>query len=143
MPEFILDVTEEEFEKAGSKFASVGEHLSEVTNVDWENPGTSIKFEFRIVAEGPDSGKEAKIVAGVSKSAMWKLKEILEALGVQYQVKNGKVTFDSAVCLGKQFKSVWTEQVDSRTPEEGGKGTKYTKATGAIGKDETLEGLGI
>lgn len=130
-PEFQLPVTEAEYEKAGSKFAQVGNHLSECTGVDWDTPGKSIKFDFQIV-EGPNEGIEGKISAGVEASGIWKLKELLKALGVEMTMVKGKPQFKSEDCIGKQFLTVWSEQVDSRSIEEGGKGTKYTKPTGAL-----------
>lgn len=142
-PEFILDVTEEEYEKAGSKFAEVGEHLSEMGMPEWETPGLSIRFPFTIIEEGEDKGKESKLVAGVSKNALWKLKEVLKAIGVAVTVKDGKPTFDSTSCVGKQFLTVWTLQKDTRTPEEGGTGGTYSKPTGALAVGESVEDLGV
>lgn len=140
-PEFILDVTEEEYLSAGSKFAEVGEHLSEMGTPEWESPGQSIRFPFTIIEEGADKGKENKLVAGVSKKAIWKLKEILDAIGVPCVMKDGKPTFNSVAVQGKKFKSVWEEQKDTRTPEEGGTGATYSKPVGAIPVDATTEGL--
>ena len=132
-PDIILpDVSPEEYEKAGSKFAQAGDHLSECGMPEWDTPGVSIKFPFTIVEEGEDEGKESKISAGVGKNALWKLKEILTALGVKCKEVNGKVAFDPMACVGKPFVSVWTTEKDSRSPEEGGKGGSYTKPTGAL-----------
>ena len=58
MPEgFILDVTPEEYEKAGSKFLAPGLRLCEMGLPEWETPGQSIRFPFICVEEGVDSGK--------------------------------------------------------------------------------------
>jgi len=143
-PEIIIpDTTEEEYEKAGSKFAAEGAHLSECQMPDWDTPGVSIKFPFTIV-EGADKGKESKISCGVSKTALWKLKEMLTALGVSIKIgEGGKVSFDPMECVGKQFLSVWTTEVDSRPASEGGKGGTYTKPTAALPKGAKTEGLGI
>jgi len=145
MPEgFILDVTPEEYEKAGSKFATPGLHLAEMGMPEWETPGQSIRFPFIIVEEGADSGKDGKLVAGIGKSAIWKMKEILKAIDVPVtKTKTGNVTFDSNACVGKQFKVLYVEQVDTRSPEEGGTGTRYTKAQSAYPADTTEESLGI
>jgi len=142
--DFILDVTPEEFDSAGSKFAKAGLRLAELGMPEWETPGQSIRFPFIIVEEGADNMKDGKLVAGVSKAAMWKLKEILSAAGVPTaKTADGKVTFDKAAVVGKQVKILYTNEVDSRSPEEGGKGTKYTKASAAYPVDATDESLGI
>jgi len=141
---FVLDVTPEEMEKAGSKFANPGLHLSEMGMPEWETPGQSIRFPFTIVEEGPDNGKESKLVAGISPSAIWKLKEILKAVGVPYKkTADGKVAFNHMEMVGKQFMSLWTKQKDSRPVEEGGKGTEYTKPTAAYPVGTKEEDLGI
>ena len=129
--DFELPVSEEEYESEGSKFANAGEHLSEITNVDWDTPGKSIKFEFCIVS-GPDKGVEGKISAGVTAGAAWKLKQCLQAIGVPVEIKNGKVHFSGAACVGKQFICVWTPQKDTRPPEEGGTGNYFTKPTSML-----------
>ena len=145
MPDdFILDVTPEEFESAGSKFAAPGLHLVEFGMPEWENPGQSIRFPFIIVEEGADNMKDGKLVAGIGKSAIWKLKEILSAVGVPVaKTADGKTTFDKNAVVGKQAKVLYTQEVDTRSAEEGGKGTKYTKATSAYSPDTTNESLGI
>jgi len=145
MPDdFILDVTPEEYETAGSKFARAGLRLAELGMPEWENPGQSIRFPFIIVEEGPDNMKDGKLVAGISKGAMWKLKEILEAARTKTaKTTDGKVAFDKNAVVGKQIKVLYTTEVDSRTPEEGGKGTKYTKASAAYPPETTDESLGI
>lgn len=141
MPEFILGVTEEEYQSAGSKFASEGEHLSEMGMPDWKVPGKTIEFPFTIVAEGADNGKEGSYFCGIDKKAIWKIKEILDAIGVAYSLQNGKPAFKSEDCVGKQFLSVWTTQIDSRKPEEGGTGSSYTKPTSALKVDTSTEDL--
>lgn len=145
MPEeFILDVGLEEFEKSGSKFAKAGLHLVELGLPEWENQGVSIRFPFIIIEDGEDSSKEGKLVAGVGKNAAWKLKEILKSAEVPYSAtKDGRVAFKSNDVVGKQCKVLYTEQVDTRTPEEGGKGTRYTKAESAYPVSATSESLGI
>jgi len=144
-PELIIpDVNEEEYEKAGSKFAAEGAHLSECGMPDWDTPGVSIKFPFTIVEKGDDKGKESKMSAGVGKSALWKLKEMLTALGVSIKVgEKGQVSFDPLECVGKKFLSVWTTEIDSRPASEGGKGGSYTKPTAALPVGAKTETLGI
>lgn len=130
--EFILGYSEEDLLR-GSKFAAPGEHVSECGTPDWDTPGKSIKFPFTIVEEGDDNGKEGKISCGVKKEAAFKLKEMLEALGVAHQLTgDGRVKFSALECAGKKFKSVWVEQEDTRPVSEGGTGSKYSKAVGAL-----------
>jgi hypothetical protein len=144
MPEeFVLDMTPEEFDKTSSKFAAVGTHLSEISEPpEWDTPGVSIAFKFRIIEEGEDEGKENKISCGVKKEAAFKLNEMLTSLGVaRSTTEDGKVKFNPLDCVGKKFLSVWTEAIDTRTPEEGGKGSKYSKPTSTLpvgGKPEKL-----
>jgi len=141
---FVLDVTPEEMEKAGSKFALPGLHLSEMGLPEWETPGQSLRFPFTIIEDGPDAGKESKLVAGIRPGAIWKLKEILQAVGVPYKATaDGKVAFNHMEVVGKQFMSLWVKQKDSRPVEEGGKGTEYTKPTSAYPVGTKEEDLGI
>jgi hypothetical protein len=151
--EFVLPVTPEQYEesaKSSSKFASAGLHLSEISELPAMEPsGKSIAFKFKVIEDGDDNGKENKVSAGfdldqkdasgkvTKRGGIWKLDEVLKALGVERgitKVKNPKtgqmeerVTFSQVACLGKQVYSEWVEQKDSRTPEEGGKGGSYTK----------------
>ena len=141
---FVLDVTPEDMEKAGSKFARPGLHLSEMGLPEWETPGKSIRFPFTIIEEGPDNGKQGKLVCGISPDALWKLKEVLQAVGVPYKkTADGRVAFNHMEVVGKQFMSLWTKQKDSRPIEEGGKGTEYTKPTSAYPVGTKEEDLGI
>ena len=126
-----IPVSEEEFLAGGSKFAQAGDHPSEAGVPYWKTAGKSIAFPFTIT-EGIDKSKEGEIIGGISPQAVWKVRETLDALGVPYQIVNGKVQFNIMDCPGKPFLSVWTTQVDTRTPEEGGKGGSYTKPTKAL-----------
>ena len=134
-----LPVSEEEMEASSSKFAAAGLHVSECTAVTWKQAGVSLQWDFEIT-DGIDAGKTGTLYTGVTKDAVWKTKEMLKALGVEYAVVDGQVQFKAGECAGKKFQSVWTEQVDTRTPEEGGKGSRYTKPTGAASLDAKIEG---
>ena len=145
-PDIILpDMTMEEYEKSGSKFAAEGNHLSECGMPEWETPGTSLRFPFTIIEEGEDNGKQNKLVCGVRKGASWKLKEMEKALGITLVAEvEGKPTIKTdalLACAGKQFLSVWTLEKDSRSPEEGGKGGTYTKPTSALPLEAKVEKL--
>ena len=138
--EFVLDqVTQDEYEHAGSKFAAVGKHLSEAGAIYWKTPNKSIAFPFTIIEDGPDHGKVGELIGGVEKQSIWKLRQILDALGVEMttKVKDGikRPVFDANEIPGQQFYSEWTEQVDTRSAEEGGKGGKYSKPTSALSLD--------
>ena len=129
----IPGASEEDYETAGgSKFAQAGLHLSEFGMPYEKTPGMSLAFPFTIVA-GNDKGKENEIFAGLSKSALWKLKEILTALGVEItKTKGGGIGFDFAEVAGKQAQVLWTTQKDTRPISEGGTGGSYTKPTSVL-----------
>jgi hypothetical protein len=129
----ILPMTQEDYEKASSKFALPGMHLSEIIEVPvWDTPNVSIKFEFKIIESGEDFGKTGKISAPVSAKGAFKMKECLEATGIKpkmVKTKDGTVhpKVDFLEALGKQVYTEWTEEVDKRTAAEGGTGRKYSK----------------
>lgn len=142
--EFILDMSEEELEKASSKFVSPGLHVVEFGLPDWEQEGKTIKFPFIVAEEGEDSGKEGKMVTGIDKKSAWKMKEILKSAEITYrETKDGKVAFKPEDAAGKQCKILFKEQVDTRSAAEGGKGTKYTKGDTCYPMSTTAESLGI
>ena len=129
----IPGASEEDYEAAGSsKFAQAGLHLSEFGMPYEKTPGLSLAFPFTIIA-GADKGKESEIFAGLGKSALWKLKEILTALGVEtIKTKGGGIGFDFADVAGKQAQVLWTTQRDTRPISEGGTGGSYTKPTSVL-----------
>lgn len=140
---FEIPVSADDYETAGSKFAQAGMHLAEFGMPYWKSPGVSIGFPFTIIG-GPDKGKESEIFAGVDKKGVWKLKEVLEALKVPVTVVNGKPQFDPMAVVGKKGETLWTKQKDSRSVEEGGKGTEYTKAVSVYPEGTPApEGLGF
>jgi len=140
-PTFSLPVDDATYEKSGSKFITFNESDKigtlyyrdiEVDMPDWDNQGVSIKFPVRITEKGADAGKEAKLSAGVSETAVWKLKDILKAFGVEVKmVKKADGAkhpeFEAEEVAGKAAVGVWVLRMDERTPEEGGKGAKYPK----------------
>lgn len=129
----IPGASEEDYETAGgSKFAQAGLHLSEFGMPYEKTPGISLAFPFTIVG-GADKGKEGEIFAGLSKAALWKLKEILTALGVETaKTKGGGIGFDFAEVAGKQAQVLWTTQQDTRPISQGGTGSSYTKPTSVL-----------
>jgi len=134
--EFILPVTEEEYETAGSKFITfldkegravpatewkkiVGESTFldvELGMPDWDTPGKSLKFPLSIIEEGPDKGKEDKISAGVDTKGIWKLKEIVKSvLGSDLAMKKGAdnkmhPSLNPTAFVGKQAVGQWVMQ---------------------------------
>lgn len=140
-PEFVLDVTQEEYEKAGSKFITfspndpVGKLYFlpvELDMPDWDTPGQSIKFPVRITEEGPDFGKEDKLSAGVGQAAVWKVKDILKALDVAVEMRVGAdkkkhPVFDSMAVAGKQAVGCWQIQVGAKGGDPSKGETKYPK----------------
>jgi len=142
------DVSPEDYDKATSKFAKAGAHVSVLGMIEWDTPGESLKFPFTIDENTEDNGKEGKISAGVKKTALWKIRELETALGLKkgelVSNSDGKLVVKEATilaCVGKKFQTVWTKQVDSRKPEEGGKGGTYTKPTSAIPLGAKVEDL--
>lgn len=140
-PEEYFPIDEEQWAKSGSKFAKANldlegkqvgiapGHLSVMGMPSWRKPGVSYQFPFVIEEEGEDNGKESALFTGMVR---FSLEPIFKACGVPFEFKDKKLVFDKMAFVGKKFLSVWQEQVDSRTPEEGGKGLKYTKPVSAL-----------
>lgn len=138
----VIQVTPEEFDKAGSKFAKPGLQESIFGMPYWEQAGVSLSFPFTICL-GSDEGIESKISTGADKKSAWKIKEILSGLGVKYDIMNNMVAFDPADVAGKQGATLWAQQRDSRSVDEGGKGTVYTKPLSVYPSGSSLESIGI
>jgi hypothetical protein len=108
MAEFVIPVSKDDYEKAGSKFITMGQNETEAyRNVefgmpDWKTAGKSIVFPATVVG-GVDDGKEQSIFAGVDTNGVWKLKEILKAIGVDVTFnKAGQPMFDAQAVFGKK-----------------------------------------
>jgi len=143
--DIVLNVSPEDFEKASSKFAAPGLHLSVFGMPYWKTVGKSLAFPYQI-CEGEDDGKEGEIFCGISKDAAWKIKEILKALNVSYKNQNGLVAFNPADVAGKKGQVLYAQVKDSRPVEEGGKGTIYTKpieGSNVFPAEATLESIGV
>jgi len=89
MAEFQLPATEEEYQRAGSKFvtfppnAKVGDSLFldiEIGMIDWDTPGVSMKVPVTVTEEGLDKNKTDKISFGVKADGIWKGREIYKAI---------------------------------------------------------------
>lgn len=144
MPKFVLDVTQEEFEKAGGKWITFNQndppgklyfHEIELDMPDWDNVGVSLKFPVRIVGKDDiDAGKEDKLSAGVSPAAVWKLKDIMKELDVALVMQKGAdgkkhPVFNSDDVAGKQAVGCWEIQVGSKGGDPTQGQTKYPKLT--------------
>jgi len=143
--DIVLGISPEDFEKSASKFAAPGLHKSVFGMPYWKTAGKSLAFPYTI-SEGEDANKEGEIYCGVSKEAAWKIKEILKALGIPYKVSNGLVAFDPGSVAGKVGSVLYIQVRDTRTEEEGGKGTIYTKpaeGTSIFPANATLESIGM
>jgi len=76
--------------------------------VDWKTRGKSFIFPVT-VTEGEDEGKTAELYPGATAEGVWKLKDILDALGVSYSTNDaGNVTFDPDECENKIAVGVWS-----------------------------------
>lgn len=158
----ILDIDEEEFDKAGSKFisfppgAKVGDmqsRLVEVTpDAGWDTVGSSVKFPIVVVEEGVDKGKEDKLSFGIAKNAIWKGKEACLALGLDLndvfptvETADGqkRKKLIPSVVVGKQTYGIWTMQEGLKGGAEGGEKVIYPKLAGFSAEPLETEGLGI
>lgn len=151
-------VTEEEYDKAGSKFitflpnAKVGDSVAldiEIGMADWDTPGQSMKIPVVVAEKGPDEGKEDKISFGVLPSGIWKGKEIYRAItGVDMPMRKGgdgvnHPVVDPMALAGKKAVGLWIIQEGKK----GGVGELVTypklQAILPAGQKPTTEGLGI
>ena len=167
--EFMLPVTEEEYDAAGSKFITFTDKNGEVVPTgkwkdfvgelnyreietsmpDWDTPGKSLKFPVVITEDGPDKNKEDKISTGVDTKSIWKLKEIsLAVLGHDLEMKVGAdkkkhPVFKPTEYVGKAAVGVWEMMAGKKGGVEGAAATYYPKLTQllAAGSKPTEESL--
>ena len=105
-----LPVDEETYEaqSVGSKYVeNPGDYEVEMGMPMWVDIGRSMAFPFAITEAGPECGKEARINAGISAEAFWKVKEIAVACGVAVSMATGKdkkkhPKFDPSEFAGKK-----------------------------------------
>ena len=166
--EFILGVTEEEYEEAGSKFITwldendnpvmSGAWASQVgkTNLrdieigmpDWKTVGKSLKFPVSIMSE-MDKGKEDEICPGVDVKGIWKLKEIHQAImGNELEMKVGAdkkkhPVFKPAIYVGKPAVGVWEMQEGHKAGDPNAPIVYYPKLVSIMpaGTKETEQSL--
>jgi len=159
-PEFMLDVTEEEYQNEGSKFitfapgAKVGDveyRDIEIGMVDWDTPGSSMKVPVTITEEGVDKGKMDKISFGVKKGGIWKGKEIVIAVtGQDIPMKEGSdgqkhPAIDPMALVGKLATGVWQWMQGFSGGDETKPPVFYPKLISilASGQKPKVEDLGI
>jgi len=159
-PEIILDITEEEYEKEGSKFitfppnAKVGDleyRDIEIGMVDWDTPGSSMKVPVTVTEEGPDRGKEAKISFGVRPGGIWKGKEIYLAItGTNMPMKQGSdgkmhPYIDPMELVGKPAVGLWQWESGHAGGDESKPIVYYAKLNALMpaGSKPKAEDLGI
>lgn len=146
---FPIPVSEEEYETAGSKFAAAGLHTVEMQMPMWDTPGVSIAFPFVLIDENdPDEGKSNKVSSGVGANAVWKLKDILKALGVLVTMKVGKdgkkhPQFDANQVAGMKAKVLFEEMTGHKGGDPSQPIVKYTKPTTILPLEAEAESLGI
>lgn len=160
MPEFVFDMTEEEYEREGSKFitfspgAKVGDmeyRDIEIGMVDWDTPGSSMKVPVTITEEGADKGKEDKISFGVKKGGIWKGKEIhLAVTGKGMPMKEGSdgnkhPSVDPMALVGKPAVGAWQMQKGYPGGDETKPAVFYPKLISIMspGTKPKVESLGI
>lgn len=145
--EFVLPITEEEFETSGSKWITFDPNAAEGTIelrnveigvVDWDTPGVSLKYPVTII-DGIDKGKTDKLSAGVSKDAVWKIKEIHKALGVPVQMKDGKPVIKPKEVSGKNAVGVWIIRIGTKGGVAGADKTVYPKLEAIQPEGYTLQ----
>ncbi len=105
-----LPVDQETYEdqSVGSRFVDeVGDYKVEFGMPMWIEPGFSMAFPFTVTQPGRQAGKEARINAGISAEAFWKVKELAVACGVDVEFSKGKdgqkrPKFDPSDFAGKE-----------------------------------------
>lgn len=142
MPEFVLDITQDQYEKAGSKWITFSPtdpagklyfKPVELDMPDWDNVGVSLKFPVRITGDDADAGKEDKLSCGVDAKGVWKLKEIYKNItGKDLTMRKGAdgkkhPVFNSDDVAGKQAVGCWEIQVGSKGGDPSKGQTKYPK----------------
>lgn len=145
MAEFVLPINKEEFDKAGSKFITMGEKETETYREvemgmpTWKTTGKSIAFPV-IIVKGIDEGREQEIVAGVDSRGVWKLKDILRALGVEFTfTSNGSPKFSPQEVFGKRAKGKWIKETGRKGGLEDGELVTYPKLVDILPLDANTE----
>ncbi len=138
--DIVIPVSKEEFEKAGSKFVAAGDHAVECTLCTWKTEGKSLAWDFIVTEEGPDKDKEATLFTGVAPGAIFKLKAVLQALGIPYKAGKNGVSFDPDAAQGKAAVGVWSKVKGHKGGDPEADEVTYTKLTDILPKGSKIEG---
>lgn len=102
---------------------------------------------FFAVNEGPHAGKELRTYTALTPAAMWKLREVCEALGLGEGGKTAKFTKKDAIgrlCVlnleVQEYKGVKRSSIVSCTPHPDGAGTRAKTAAGPASKPAAPKG---
>lgn len=80
-----------------------GDYLAKVTDVkagESKKGNSMLTWEFTITTPGKGKGKKFKSYTTLNKEALWKLKQLLEAMGLK--VPNGSATLDLDKYMGRE-----------------------------------------
>lgn len=82
-----------------SGYITAGKHKAKVFKVETGDGanGKYLKWHFKVLA-GESKGKEINAITSLSPTALWKLKELLEACA--YSIPKGQFTFDTEAIVG-------------------------------------------
>ncbi len=157
--EMLIAVTEEEYEKATSKFPAAGMHIVEL-DMPSKKSTVSYAFPFTIREDTPDDGKPGTLFGGTevkkadgTSGGFFKTRQIIDAARIKpvfVKIPMGQMLSMSEtgkLLVGKKIKVLYVDAVDSRSREEGGKGSHYTKpaegqAAFPLETDESDIGIG-
>jgi hypothetical protein len=109
MPIEYLPINEKQWEETGSKFVSKpGRYVATMQMPKWKNVGKSYEFPFVISQEGLEKGKAGSDYPGMVK---FNLEPWFVSCRVPFKFEGGKLAFDKALFVNKQFIAVYTDQV--------------------------------
>ncbi len=148
-------VTEDEYNTAGSKFivfppgakvGDVGYRDIEIQAVDWDTPGVSMKVPVIVSEEGPDMGKEEKISFGVTKTSIWKGKEIVKAItGEEMPMIDGHPSVPVEKMKGRAAVGMWQMQAGHKGGDPNAEVINYPKLISILsaGSKPEVKDLGL
>lgn len=129
MPDVILDVSEQDWNEAGSKYVTIppgasgqeaeGDNITllcESSLPEWKTPGKSLKWGFTVTEKGINEGKYAEMYPAVTKDGLFKTKQIAEALGASglVEFKGGRVVLHLDLAAGKVARVKFSRELSNR-----------------------------
>lgn len=156
--ELVIPVTEEEYEKATSKFVVFPPNARkgdvkflgvEIGMIDWDQVGVSMKVPVTVIEDGIDFGKQEKISFGVKPEGIWKGRELYKAImGTEMPMKAGadgvkRPAIRPMEIAGKKANGMW--QIVEGKKGGVGEATLYPKLVSILpaGPKPKAENLGI